>query len=405
MKFDYDVVIVGAGASGVGMAHVLKTLGIERVVMLERYEVGASFLRWPKEMRFISPSFTGNAFGLLDLNAVTLETSPAYTLETEHPSGRQFADYLRLIVKEYKLPVKCGVDVLGIQPRVQPVTSSVNGKSGAEPQGFTIQTSDGAVSTRFVVWAAGEFQYPRKSVFPGADLCIHNATIRSWRTLAMESMEVTPDRGGSNEAAAEPYVSDFVVIGGNESGIDSAVNLVRFGKTVTVLDRGLPWQPAGSDPSKTLTPYTLQRLERALKTGRLELVGKTRVKSVLSDKLIFSVSSRSKTWVSKNRPILATGFSGSLQLIDSLFAWKKNGYVELNDRDESTISRGLFVIGPMVRHEAMIFCFIYKFRQRFAVVANAIAEGLEVSIEALEKYRDKQMFLDDLSCCEEECAC
>ena len=59
----------------------------------------------------------------------------------------------------------------------------------------------------------------------------------------------------------------------------------------------------------------------------------------------------------------------------------------------------------MVRHEDAIFCFIYKFRQRFAVVANAIAQQLGIDTEPLEVYRKKQMFLDDLSCCEEECAC
>ncbi|MCL4860149.1 MAG: NAD(P)-binding domain-containing protein, partial [Caldilineaceae bacterium] len=76
----YDVVIVGAGAAGVGMGVVLQNLGITNFTLLDRYEVGASFLRWPAEMRFISPSFTSNGFGLLDLNAVTLNTSPAHTL-------------------------------------------------------------------------------------------------------------------------------------------------------------------------------------------------------------------------------------------------------------------------------------------------------------------------------------
>ena len=75
------------------------------------------------------------------------------------------------------------------------------------------------------------------------------------------------------------------------------------------------------------------------------------------------------------------------------------------DEDESSHTPGLFVTGPMVRHDAAIFCFIYKFRQRFAVVANAIAKRLVVDPEPLEKYRKKQMFLDDLSCCGEECEC
>ncbi len=36
----------------------------------------------------------------------------------------------------------------------------------------------------------------------------------------------------------------------------------------------------------------------------------------------------------------------------------------------------LFLVGPAVRHGELSFCFIYKFRQRFGVVANAICRGL-----------------------------
>lgn len=406
MAFDYDIVIVGAGASGVGISHILKTLGIKRFTMVERYDVGGSFLRWPKEMRFISPSFTGNAFGLLDLNAVTLETSPAYTLETEHPSGRQFAEYLQLIVKEYQLPVKTGVEVINIQPRGKDTAVSRHGNTDeSQRQGFTVETSSGAISARFVIWAAGEFQYPKKGDFPGADLCVHNATITSWREAAESSLGLPLEIAPLTETMDGSPLDNFLVIGGNESGIDAAVNLVRFGKTVTVLDRGTPWEPAGSDPSRTLTPYTLKRLERALNSERLELIGKTRVKSVSRNDGLFTVTSKKSRWTSVNPPILATGFSGSLALIDSLFDWKKDGYVNLTAQDESTIVPGLFVTGPMVRHDGVIFCFIYKFRQRFAVVAQAIAEQLGVDAEPLEQYRKKNMFLDDLSCCEEECAC
>src|SRR5690348_6866313 len=83
---EFEVVIVGAGAAGIGTGIVLRDLGIERFTILERHEIGASFARWPREMRFITPSFTSNAYGLLDLNAVALNTSPAYTIQREHPT-------------------------------------------------------------------------------------------------------------------------------------------------------------------------------------------------------------------------------------------------------------------------------------------------------------------------------
>src|SRR3712207_2068520 len=234
-----DVIIVGAGADGVGCGIVLRDLGLQHFVLLERYEVGASFTRWPAEMRFITPSFTGNAFGLLDLNAVALGTSPTYTLQKEHPSGQEYAEYLQALAEHWELPVHLDVDVQAVEP--------LPGHAG-----FVVPTSRGELRSRFVVWAAGEFQYPRLQPFPGAEHCLHNAQVRSWQALD----------GG-----------DVVVIGGYESGIDAAINLALLGKRVRVLDREPSWESDSSDPSFALSPYTHERLAAALQTGRVELIG------------------------------------------------------------------------------------------------------------------------------------
>lgn len=55
---DADVLIVGAGASGVGMAMMLtRTFGVDpnRVMLVEKgNEVGDSFRKWPDEMRYVT---------------------------------------------------------------------------------------------------------------------------------------------------------------------------------------------------------------------------------------------------------------------------------------------------------------------------------------------------------------
>ena len=77
----------------------------------------------------------------------------------------------------------------------------------------------------------------------------------------------------------------------------------------------------------------------------------------------------------------------------------------VNPVDESTLHSGVFLVGPSLRHDKHILCFVYKFRQRFAVVVNTIAERLGVNATALAEYRRQGMFLDDLSCCGDACAC
>lgn len=69
------IVIVGAGPAGIGLAVTLRDFQFPDGVVLDRHEIGASFNRWPKEMRLITPSFNSTPFGILDLNAVALDTS------------------------------------------------------------------------------------------------------------------------------------------------------------------------------------------------------------------------------------------------------------------------------------------------------------------------------------------
>ena len=112
-------------------------------------------------------------------------------------------------------------------------------------------------------------------------------------------------------------------------------------------------------------------------------------------------------------PLLCTGFEGSVALgaVKELFEFS-DGDGEgcaadaplLNEYDESTKTPGLFLAGPAVSHDGLVFCFVYKFRQRFAVVADAIARGLgHKTAAAVDKCREMNMFLDDFSCCKGAC--
>ena len=367
-----DVVVVGAGAAGIGMAAALQHAGIADVLIVDKHEVGASFQHWPKEMRFITPSFPTNSIGMLDLNSVAIGTSPAFSLQVEHPTGRKFAAYLKGVARHFELPIKTGVEVQSVF---------------AGSEGFTLHTSADALRSRFVVWAAGEFQYPRLRPFPGAELCRHNAQIDSWKSV--------PGK-------------EAIVVGGYESGMDAAIQLAQLGKRVTVLDRSEApaWGSNESDPSTTLSTFTLERLQETNVATRVRLASGADVVEVRRRATRFEVlCAGGKSFRTESPPILATGFQGSVSLIAEHFELREDGHPLLTQQDESTLVPGMFLTGPMVRHQQHVFCFIYKFRQRFAVVAKAIADRLGLPAKELEMYRHWGMFLDDLSCCGEECVC
>lgn len=367
----YDVVVVGGGAAGIGVSVALQDAGIENFVILERHHLlGASFALWPEETRFITPSFPTNSFGMLDLNAIAMGTSPALMLEQEHPTGEDFTAYLNAVARHYELPVRLQTNVV----RVTPTGNT-----------FLIDTAKDTIQARHVIWAAGEFQYPSHKAFAGLELCRHTATIDRYEDL----------KG-----------NDFLVIGGYESGLDAAYHLACRGKKVRVFDGGCPWQESSHDPSVALSTYTIERTRTGAFKAQVALTADTPIESVDLVDGKYRVTSRDgQTFESHTQPIFAGGFEGSQRLVKKLFEPREDGFPLLNEKDESTLVPGIFLCGPMVRHEKHVFCFIYKYRQRFAVVAKAIATALDLPAPGLEVYRQWGMYLDDLSCCGEDCVC
>lgn len=367
---DYDVVIVGAGAAGIGVAILLQKLGINYVI-LEKETVGASFRKWPEETRFISPSFTGNFFGMPDLNAISPDTSPAFDLLTEHPTGIEYAHYLEGVSKHFQLKIDTNVYVKSIED---------------EEELFVLDTSEGTYQSTYVVWAAGEYQYPRKNAFQGADLCTHYSELSSFSdVLGRES----------------------VVIGAYESGFDAAINLAQVGKNVKLLDSFNYLELIKSDSSYSLSPFTRDRIKQSL--DGIEYHATASVEKVKFENAKYTITTDDgDVFTSDDEPINCTGFDSSLILVKKLFEFD-DGYPLLTEFDESKKVENLFLVGPQVKHGTALFCFIYKFRQRFAIVAEEIARRNKVPLDKIEalvkEYKYNNFYLKDLSCCDDECVC
>ena len=353
-----------------GVAITLGHAGVENVAVLERNTVGSSFASWPAETRFITPSYTTNSIGMLDLNAIAMGTSPAFSLEVEHPTGQDYAKYLRAVAHFFEVPVREHTNVLQV---------------AKAHDGFRVDTDNATHYAKHVVWAVGEFQYPRLSGFTGSQLCRHTATVGSYDELDGD---------------------DFIIIGGYESGIDAAYHLAYRNKRVQVFDAEAPWESESSDPSIALSPFTIERMHERAFVDRVELIPNAAIESVTFVDGGYEVTDQDgRRYQTSVPPLLASGFEGSNRLVADLFEQRDDGSLLLSEDDESTITPGIFLCGPTVRHNNHIFCFIFKYRQRFAVVAKAIATSLGLPAEELEEYRKWGMYLDDLSCCGQECAC
>lgn len=365
----YDVVIVGAGAAGVGMAIALQHVGIENYLIVDKDTVGSSFRSWPAETRFITPSFPSNSIGMLDLNSIGVGISPAFSMRIEHPTGQEFADHLQSLADYFELPLMEETNVASIEKH---------------DDLFHLEIEGGKIFAKNVIWAGGEYQYPSLGGFEGSELCLHTSTIESYRKLEGD---------------------DFLIVGGYESGIDAAYHLAIDGNNVCVFDINCPWGEETSDPSVALSTYSFERMRNVKFEANVKLFPETPIKSVTYEDGSYCLKTEDdQEFHSSTKPLLANGFNGGHKFVAHLFEQREDGFPSLSESDESTIVPGMFLCGPSVRHDGHIFCFIYKYRQRFGIVAQAIASSLGLDTEDfVAAYRSWGMYLDDLSCCGQEC--
>jgi thioredoxin reductase len=365
----YNTIIVGAGTAGIGVTIALQHAGVEDYLLVDRAEVGSSFAAWPAETRFITPSFPSNSIGMLDLNSIAIGVSPAYNMRVEHPTGAEYAEHLQNLVNYFELSTLTLTNITSIE------------KNGDV---FHLKTDTMTLVATNVIWAAGEYQYPSQNAFTGSELGRHNSTVAKYGDLEGD---------------------DFLIIGGYESGIDAAYHLAKSGKKVKVFDINCPWGDESSDPSIALSTFSYERMLHPSFEENVELFSETSIKSITFDNDTYELTTEDgRSFKSKVQPLMASGFEGGHKFVDHLFEQREDGFPLLTERDESTIVPGMFLCGPAVRHEREVFCFIYKYRQRFGIVAEAIASSLDIPTEEFIKaYRGWGMYLDDLSCCGQEC--
>ncbi|MCH8519393.1 MAG: NAD(P)-binding domain-containing protein [Nanoarchaeota archaeon] len=389
------VTIVGAGPAGIGIGILLQKIGVQYEI-LEKETVGSSFKNWPKQMKFISPSFTTNYYGFTDLNAICPDTSPAFALHKTFPSGEEYAQYLQGVSEFYELNITKKTQVLSIEQE-EDTTFKITIKQGSKTS---------IITSKYVIWAVGEFSFPNLDIFEGSEFCVHNSTISNWENF------VNKNSIKKNE--------EYIVIGGYESGADATYNLAKLENKVTIFEKNEHFLEHITDPSKTLSPSTIERLEEVDGKFRVfehSVVNKVEFDKVKKEYIIHYIQSvedektqelvhEQRTHTSKTQPILATGFVNNTGLIKDLCSYDEKGSVNLNDVDQTINTPNLYISGPQVRQGNILFCFIYKFRQRFPVIVENICkkEGINCK-EVIDYYKEQHMYLYDLSCCEEECNC
>lgn len=214
-----DVLVVGAGVSGLAAAAALILQGIRNIAVLDRAPEGEEGI-WTTiaRMRTLrsAPSLAGLAFGIPSLTFGAWYAAghgeAAWRALGKFPN-RDWQDYLGWIRRMLRLPVENGVDVLAVRPR----------------GGFLeVETDHGTRFARHVVFATGRSRAENRHIPEGVARDL-------WPDLAMHSadpIDVTRFAG-----------KQVVVAGGSASAWDhAAVALENGAARVDMLIRraGLP---------------------------------------------------------------------------------------------------------------------------------------------------------------------
>jgi len=187
----HDVIIVGAGPSGLATAIAAQANGLDYLVV-EKGVLVNSIYRFPAHMVFFTTP------ELLEIGSVPL-VSPY-----EKPTRLEALRYYRRVADKFDLKIRFDTRVTGI---------ARDPSSGV----FTVSTRGGDVlRARAIVLALGYYDHPNRLGVPGEDL---------------------PHVSHYYTDAHSCYRQNVVVVGGKNSAAEAALELFRGGARVTLVHR------------------------------------------------------------------------------------------------------------------------------------------------------------------------
>jgi thioredoxin reductase (NADPH) len=192
-----DVIIVGAGPSGLATAIAAKHFGLDYVVVEQGALVDA-IARFPINMVFFTTP------ELLEIGGLPLTTP------YEKPTRAEALRYYRKVVDTFQLQVSLYEEVRSITPPVSP----------GDPFIVESRTSRGVArvrEARNVVLAMGYYSLPNMLNVPGEDL---------------------PHVTHFYKEAHPYYRQRVVIVGGRNSAAEAALEIHRAGGQVTIVHRG-----------------------------------------------------------------------------------------------------------------------------------------------------------------------
>ncbi|WP_379968554.1 YpdA family putative bacillithiol disulfide reductase [Ectobacillus sp. sgz5001026] len=290
------VIIIGGGPCGLAAALSMQEIGINSLV-IEKGNIVNAIYRYPTHQTFFSSSER------LEIGGVPFIT------ENRKPVRNQALAYYREVVKRKQIRIQAFEEVHAVRKQ----------ENGL----FHIQTTkrdgnSGVYEANHVIIATGYYDHPNYMNVPGEEL----------------------EKVFHYFKEAHPYFDrDVVVIGGKNSSIDAALELVKSGAHVTVLYRGEVYSPS-------IKPWVLPEFESLVRNGVIKMVFQANVKAIEEHSLTYIVNGEEVTI--KNDFVFAmTGYHPNHSFLSNMGVRidPETGRPAFNEETMETNVQGIFIAG------------------------------------------------------------
>jgi len=227
-----QAIIIGAGPCGLAAAIALEQVNIKPLI-IEKGNVVNAIHGYPTHQTFFSTSEK------LEIGGI------AFLTEQYKPNRNQALVYYREVVKRKNLRINAYEEVINVKK---------------EADYFTIKTSKDEYRANYVIVATGYYDHPNYMNVPGEDLPKVSHYFKE----------------------AHPYFNhDVTVIGGKNSSVDAAIELVKAGARVTVLYRGTEY-------SSSIKPWILPEFEALVRNDVIKMEFAAEVVEINEKTLVYT---------------------------------------------------------------------------------------------------------------------
>nr|WP_263325884.1 YpdA family putative bacillithiol disulfide reductase [Neobacillus sp. Marseille-Q6967] len=314
-----DVIIVGGGPCGLAAAIAFKEIGKDPLI-IEKGNVVNAIYHYPTHQTFFSTSEK------LEIGEVPFIT------ESYKPKRNQALVYYRDVVKRKKLRIQSFEKVTTVKK---------------QHECFQIITNKNTYKAKYVVIATGYYDHPNYMNVPGEDLPKVSHYFKE----------------------AHPYFDkDVCVIGGKNSSIDAALELVKAGARVTVLYRGSVYSPS-------IKPWILPDFDALVRNGTITMEFNANIKEITENQVIYEKDGEVKS-IYNEFVFAMTGYRPDHHFLKAMGIKidEETGRPMFNPDTMETNIGGIFIAGVIAAGNNANEIFIENGRFHGGLIAKAILE-------------------------------